>query len=289
MRRALIASSLIGLALSGIAQAQTEEPAAPAAAPAAAEQDPTEELFAEKCSSCHSIGKGDRVGPDLKGAHERRSPDWLARMIKAPSKMLDSDADARALLKKFNNVRMPDLGLSAAEAESLVALIERCSSQPCNLAGKFTPVTEATTDDVALGRALFLGRVALTAGGPPCVSCHTARGSNSGFGGGTLARELTHAFARLGDEGLDAALKNPAFPLMKDIYADKKLTKDEAFALRAFLATSNRATAADSDAVSLLLAGLLLAGAALIVLNALWSRRLRGIRKPMTQAKGYVS
>lgn len=252
-------------------------------APAA--DDPAADLFVEKCSSCHSIGKGDRVGPDLKGAHERRSRDWLARMIKTPSSLLDSDGDARALLKQYNNVRMPDLGLSDADVDTLLALIERCSAQPCELAGSFTPATEATADDVARGRALFLGETSLSGGGPPCVSCHTARGTGSAFGGGTLARDLTYAFGKLGDEGLDAALKNPAFPLMKDIYAAQKLTKDEAFALRSFLAASNRSVGADEDTWSLLLAGLLLAAGALVALNALWSRRLRGIRKPLTQSR----
>ncbi|RMH41508.1 MAG: cytochrome c [Deltaproteobacteria bacterium] len=248
-----------------------------------------EELFAEKCGSCHSIGKGARVGPDLKGAHERHSPEWLHQFIKAPSSKLDSDPDARALLKKYNNVRMPDLGLSDEQVDGLIALIERCSAQPCNLAGAFRPVTEATPEDVALGRALFTGEQPLSAGGPPCISCHTARGIDTPFGGGTLAVDLTHVFAKLGDEGLDSALKSPAFPLMKDIFADKKLTKEEAFAIRAFLSAANRSEQDEGDTFGLLLAGLLGAALCLVVLNALWSRRLRGIRKPLIQSSGVVS
>lgn len=269
------------------AVAGAEAAGAEAAGAEAAPQDPTEELFAEKCASCHSVGKGDRVGPDLKGAHERRDRAWLLRMVKTPNAMLDSDADARALLKKFNNVRMPDLGLSDDQANALVDLIARCSVETCNLAGVFVAVTESTADDIEAGRKLFLGETSLTNGGPPCVSCHTARGTGSSVAGGTLAKDLTHVFARLGDEGLDAALRNPEFPLMKEIYAgDRAMVKEEAFSLRAFFAQSNRAVGEQDDTYSVLLAGILGAVLMLMILNALWSRRLRGVRKPLTQAGG---
>ena len=35
-----------------------------------------EEIFQSKCSACHSIGGGRRVGPDLAGVMERRTKDW---------------------------------------------------------------------------------------------------------------------------------------------------------------------------------------------------------------------
>ena len=48
-------------------------------------------------------------------------------MIKTPNALLGSDPDARALLKKFNNVRMPDLGLSDAEVATLIEILTSCS------------------------------------------------------------------------------------------------------------------------------------------------------------------
>ena len=271
------------------AAAPPTEAAAPAANPAGdGAQTPGEELFAEKCGSCHGVGKGDRVGPDLKGVHERRSADWLAKMIKTPNALLGSDPDARALLKKYNNVRMPDLGLTDADVAMLIELITRCSVETCNLAGLFIPITEATPADVELGRQLFTGEVALSGDGPPCVSCHTAAGADAFVSGGTLAKDLTNVFARLGDEGLDAAIKNPAFPLMKDIYAQHKLDKDEAFALRAFFSASNRAVH-DGDSFSVVLASLVGTGLCLIILNLFWRRRLRGVREPMLRRQGVNS
>ncbi len=286
------------IAIPAVVVAQTPEPA-PAPAPdtgagaadtaaadtAAADspvatQSPAEQLFSEKCASCHSIGKGDRVGPDLKGAHERRDDAWLSKMIATPSALLGTDADARAMLKKYNNVRMPDLGLSGEEVSTLVELIKRCSAEECNLAGSFVAVTEALPADVERGRRLFLGVESLVAGGPPCVSCHTAAGTKAFIGGGTLAKDLTHVFARLGDEGLDGAIKNPPFPIMIDVYAKRRPDKDEAFALRAFLSASNRSTE-QGDSISVFLVAVGGTAFCFFILNLLWKRRLRGVRKPM--------
>ena len=115
------------------------------------------DLFVRKCASCHSVGQGARVGPDLKNVHQRRDKTWLTRMIAAPSELLDTDATARGLLQEFRSVRMPDLGLSAEAVEKLLRLLEHCSREPCELAGKLIPVQKATPQDIARGENLFWG------------------------------------------------------------------------------------------------------------------------------------
>lgn len=259
-------------------------PSAAAAQDAEAKPDPTTDLFVRKCSSCHTVGKGTRVGPDLKGALERRSRSWIEGFVKAPSAMLDTDPQARQLVAQFNGVRMPDLGLQPQEVTSLVDLIARCSAQPCDLAGRFAPVTTATDADIERGRDLFLGHVAQKAGGIPCVSCHTVRGIGSGVPGGLLAKDLTNVFGRLGDQGLDAALKNPAFPAMNKVFGqDHPLSADEVFALRAFLYQANRAQPAADDTASAPLVAAIGTLVVLVVLNAAWARRLRGVRRALTE------
>jgi mono/diheme cytochrome c family protein len=269
--------------------AQGTVPAAAAAAPAAppaAAQSPAEDLFARKCGSCHTVGKGVRVGPDLKDVAKRRARTWLDQFVKAPSALLDSDADARNLLAEWKGVRMPDLGISDADVRLLVDLVIRCSAEPCNLAGKFVPATTATEKDMALGREVFLGLTPMKAGGAPCVSCHTVRGTKSLLGGGLLAKDLTNVFARLGDEGLDNALKSPAFPLMNKLFADHPIDAAEAFALRAFLYRANLGgEPARDDSWSVALAGSLGALVSLVGLNAAWGRRLRGVRQPLTRRR----
>jgi mono/diheme cytochrome c family protein len=258
------------LLASGSSMARAAETGAPD--PAAVD------VFARKCASCHTVGKGDRVGPDLKGALDRRGRPWVERFVSAPSAMLDSDPQARGLLTRFNGVRMPDLGLTADQVASLATLIGACSTAPCELQGKFVPVTALTPEQTARGRDLFSGQLALQNGAAPCITCHTVRGTGAVIAGGTFAKDLTNVYARLGDQGLDAALRAPAFRVMGKVFDARPLNESEALALRAFLYDANRGDARGDEALSLPLVAFVLAIVGLGLLNAFWSRRLRGVR-----------
>src|SRR5207247_4020711 len=60
--------------------------------------DKGEYFFQSQCSVCHSIGQGDKMGPDLAGVTARRDRAWLVRYITAPDKMLaEGDPIATAL------------------------------------------------------------------------------------------------------------------------------------------------------------------------------------------------
>lgn len=86
---------------------------------------PGQALFVKACAACHTIGRGRRVGPDLKHIAGRRQPDWLTRYIAAPATMRASgDATALALSKEFNSVRMPTLGLSDNDVGDVLKYIE---------------------------------------------------------------------------------------------------------------------------------------------------------------------
>ena len=87
-------------------------------------------LFQSKCAKCHTVGKGDRVGPDLKGVTVRRTPEWLTAFVKKPSAMLDADAEAKKLVEKFNGVRMEDMNLTDPQVAGLVAYLEAVSAGP---------------------------------------------------------------------------------------------------------------------------------------------------------------
>lgn len=279
-------STLFAGAAAAQEAAAVQEPSPPAElqeAAAVEETDPTVELFVTKCASCHTVGQGVRVGPDLADAHVRRERSWLQEMIENPSDLLGRDADARRLLVEYNNVRMPDLDIPSEQADMLIDLIIRCSAEPCVLVGQFVPVTEAVEADFLRGEALFVGDERTVNGSGACISCHDVNGLSTFVPGGTLAADLTHVFARLGDEGIDAALKNPSFPLMNKIFADHPLETDEAFALRAFLYDANRReTSTESDA-SLPLFGILGTALMLVILNAFWRRRLLGVRRVLTR------
>jgi protein SCO1/2 len=82
-------------------------------------------VFQNRCSACHTIGKGDAVGPDLAGVTTRRERDWLLRYLRAPDEMLaENDPIAIALFAKYKNVPMPNLRLSDAEIAAVLSFME---------------------------------------------------------------------------------------------------------------------------------------------------------------------
>jgi protein SCO1 len=85
---------------------------------------PGEALFIKACSTCHTIGKGDKVGPDLKAVSARRTQDWLTGFISRPDKVFErKDPVALAMLKQYKGIRMPNLGLSEQDAGDVLAYI----------------------------------------------------------------------------------------------------------------------------------------------------------------------
>jgi nitrite reductase (NO-forming) len=86
--------------------------------------------FESKCLACHSLGQGKKLGPDLAGVSKRRNEDWLRRWLKSPEKMLESDADAKALLKEFNNIPMPNQNLTDKEIRQYIRYFRWYDAQP---------------------------------------------------------------------------------------------------------------------------------------------------------------
>ncbi|MCC7463345.1 MAG: c-type cytochrome [Gammaproteobacteria bacterium] len=94
---------------------QADEPAGAGAAL------PGQALFEQKCTACHTVGGGVRIGPDLQGVTERRPPEWIYRQITAPETLLaEKDPVATALLKQYNQIPMPNLAITEGEARQLI-------------------------------------------------------------------------------------------------------------------------------------------------------------------------
>jgi protein SCO1/2 len=86
-------------------------------------------IFTTHCAACHTIGHGDKIGPDLLGVTNVRDHTWLARFISAPDKVLaEKDPIATALFKKYNEVNMPNLRLADIDLHSLIDFLERQSA-----------------------------------------------------------------------------------------------------------------------------------------------------------------
>lgn len=246
-----------------------------------AEPSPSALLFGKRCGGCHTLGEGDRAGPDLVGVLKRRDREWVKGFIQNPDSYFDKgDQTALGLLSKFNGVRMPAQALTPEELDGMLAYFEECTTKGgCKLVlGKVKVATEARPDEIQLGRALFEGTAPLANGGPPCISCHNVRDVGV-VGGGTLAKDLTHVYARLGDQGLSAALASTPFPLMKNIYAKATLKDDEAFQLKAYLWDASRDGTPPRADNNFLYAGVLGLFLSLGLIGLLWSGRIRAVRQ----------
>lgn len=78
-------------------------------------------LFRTRCQACHTIGEGDKLGPDLRGVVGTRERAWLVRWLKEPDKMIaEKDPVALALMAKYRNLAMPNLSLNDVDAEALI-------------------------------------------------------------------------------------------------------------------------------------------------------------------------
>jgi nitrite reductase (NO-forming) len=88
--------------------------------------------FESKCLACHSIGQGKKLGPDLYGLTQKRSVEWLTKWLKNPEKMLKTDATAKAMLKEYGGIPMPNQNLSDAEISQYLKYFNWADSQPAN-------------------------------------------------------------------------------------------------------------------------------------------------------------
>jgi len=86
---------------------------------------PGQSLFVKLCAGCHTVGQGDKVGPDLNGVTDRHGRAWITNYIRDPERMrAQNDLDALALVAKYPNVRMPKMGLSENDAADLLSYVE---------------------------------------------------------------------------------------------------------------------------------------------------------------------
>ncbi len=213
--------------------------AAPASAQGVPEGDPArgQGLFGQKCVSCHTVGGGKLVGPDLAGVTERRELDWIYSFIQTPDRMIAAgDPLAVQLLSENNNIPMPNLGLNEAETADLVAYLadpEAAAAAP----GAAEPLVLPAGSALA-GQKLFLGEARLQNGGTPCLACHSVAG-NSLLEGGSLGPDLTHVMQRYGEAGLAANLNQITFPTMQGPFQDRPLTPQEQADLIAYFAWSD--------------------------------------------------
>lgn len=91
---------------------------------------PGEAIFLGACASCHTIGLGERFGPDLAAVTLRREEDWLKSFIMNPDLMLASgDVTARLLDADYPGVVMPNLGLNPVDVADLMSYLKAADAR----------------------------------------------------------------------------------------------------------------------------------------------------------------
>lgn len=88
-------------------------------------QDAGEQIFNNKCLSCHTIGQGRLIGPDLRGVTEKRDRKWLVEVIQSTRRLIKkNDETVRKLVAEYGLI-MPDSELSDQEILSVLSHIQK--------------------------------------------------------------------------------------------------------------------------------------------------------------------
>lgn len=85
-------------------------------------------LFVDYCNHCHQVNT-QLVGPALNGVTDRRSEDWILKMVKNSGRLIQSqDPTAVALYEQFNKTPMPRFDyLSNEEILSILDYVKKAS------------------------------------------------------------------------------------------------------------------------------------------------------------------
>jgi mono/diheme cytochrome c family protein len=213
------------------------------------------------------------------------------------------DSMAVQLFEEFNQVPMPNLGLTDAQVAALIAYLEMQAgggalreaplpqpAQPQPVQGS-PPLRigggagggglELPPGDPMIGKELFNGMLRFQNGGPPCMACHSVTGIGA-LGGGALGPDLTPAVEKYGGaKGLDAFLGGVPTATMNAIWSQKPLTPEERANILAFLqqaAVQRRPSRAVWTLTGLAVGGLVVL---LVLAQLVWHRRLIEVRRPM--------
>lgn len=246
------------------------------------------EYFKINCSSCHRIGGGRLIGPDLKGATFRKDRKWLVEFILDPMEKLNSgDPYAMKLQKEAKGaVMIPVPGMTRKLAEGMLDFIQAESElDSSQFAG--APVSNAPFTEVEISRGLMLfrGETPLANSGPPCISCHTVSTSGASLGG-QLGPDLTGVFERLqGRAAFTAWLGAPPTVTMQSLFKGHALEEKEVMNLVAFFESASNNTDYNMNVsiiwMSVVFFGLGGTAIGLTMFGGIWHRRFRAVRQPL--------
>lgn len=231
-------------------------------------------LFQSKCAGCHSIGKGQVVGPDLAAGKS-----WTESNLEAGIKRMEASVGALSATDVANLMEFlknpESTASSAPEAGSNNSDTKASAAEPARSATAVNEPMSIKSGSALNGQKLFDGRMSFQNGGMSCNACHSLDGS-----GTSMAKDLGGIAERMSEPALLAACQQTPFKVMKTAYAKHPLTEQEALDLvKYFQSIKGQKQAAEKLPVSL--CGL--AGSVLILLLVAFGYRNRntGVRKKL--------
>ena len=198
-----------------------------------------EYTFRNHCAACHTIGRGDHLGPDLLGVTATRDREWLSRFIVAPDKVVAAaDPIAQTLLARYKQVLMPNLGLGAADAAVLIDYIDTQSRAVRGDAGLPAAAESRPSTDCASARSIV----------DPYLRIQRALSADELTGIEDSARIIAIEAAKLGSNGADMQAAAKAMQHASDL----KTARTAFVALSDALVPKSRCAGADLADVKVL-------------------------------------
>jgi len=76
-------------------------------------------IYLAKCVVCHELDT-KKIGPPLRNITKERTPEYIMNLLVNAVQMQKQDPFVKDLLKKYNNVLMPDPAISQAQARTVL-------------------------------------------------------------------------------------------------------------------------------------------------------------------------
>jgi mono/diheme cytochrome c family protein len=222
-------------------------------------------LFMNQCSVCHGADASGKTA--MAKSLGATIPDFRSKQVQSLT-----DQDIRRVITEGKGI-MPPLGdLGTGNFTNLIAYIRSFSANQAE--------ESVAQGSPQRGEQLFTGEVHFRNRGPACISCHTIAGL-SFHDGGTLGPDLTHAYAKLGPRGTEAAMQTLYFGVMTPIYSEHPVVPQEQADLIALLMQSEAKPQTRWSTQILILIAFLLGGVFVALTGFLWRDRVRSVRRAL--------
>lgn len=221
-----------------------------------AEAEEPGKLFQTKCASCHTVGKGQLVGPDLvtvKNWESDKLSAAVSRMQSMAGPLSQEEIDTLTNFLKTSNSpeadpisavdQKKDVSSSDSDklddTESKTGSLENIQGEETSSDGK---VRQALIGTLEEGEKLFTGQKAFVNGGMSCLACHS-----SSDGHGALGPSLTKIGDKMNEAALVTACRLTPYKVMKAAYEKHPIIDQEAADLAKYLVSTKSKIRAESQ------------------------------------------